>query len=85
MLISKIRKILALINLEQSTLNKFFPNLPEPEKSDLLVGKDKADSIACDSKYNPCEESGITSRTYLYCVNFGCPIAERHPSRFEFF
>ena len=76
---------MALINLEQSTLNKFFPNLHESEKSDLLVEKDKTDSIACDSKYNLCKESGITSRTYRYCVNFGCPIAERHPSRFEFF
>lgn len=50
--ISKIRKVIAPINIEQSTLNKFYPNLPEPKKPDLLVEKDKSGLMTCDSRYN---------------------------------
>ena len=51
---------MAPINIEQSTLNKFYPNLPEPKKPDLLVKKDKSDLMTCDSRYNLRIESGNT-------------------------
>ena len=63
---------MAPINIEQSTLNKFFPNLPEPKKSDLLVKKDKTDSIACDSRYNLRLESGNTIEIEeTHCLDCG--------------
>ena len=60
MRLSKIRKLMAPINIEQTTLNKFYSNLPEPKKPDLLVKKDESDLFSCDSRYNLRLESGNT-------------------------
>ena len=63
---------MAPINIEQSTLNKFFPNLPKPKKPDLLVKKDKIDLIACDSRYNLRLESGNTIEIEeTHCLDCG--------------
>lgn len=70
--ISKIRKLLAPINIEQSTLNKFCPNLPEPKKPDLLVKKDKSESFSYDSRYNLSLESGNTVEIQeTHCLDCG--------------
>ena len=39
MRLSKIREKIAPIKIEQCTLNKFFPNLPEPEEIFNIQGK----------------------------------------------
>ncbi|TKJ25991.1 MAG: hypothetical protein CEE42_05920 [Promethearchaeota archaeon Loki_b31] len=70
--IPKVRKLMAPINIEQSTLIKFFPSLPEPKKSDLLVKKDKIDSMSYDSRYNLRLESGNTIEIEeTHCLDCG--------------
>lgn len=70
--INKIRKILAPINIKQSTLIKFCPDLPNPKKPDLLVEKDKGDSLNCDSLYRLSIESGsVVEIRESHCLDCG--------------
>ncbi|MHA1149182.1 MAG: hypothetical protein ACTSR8_13160 [Promethearchaeota archaeon] len=70
--INKIRKVLAPINIKQSTLIKFCPDLPKPKKPDILVEKDKDALLNCDSRYQLSIESGnIVEIRETHCLDCG--------------
>jgi len=63
---------MAPINIEQTTLYKFCPDLLEPKKFDILVEKDKNDSLACDSRYHLRLKSGNTIEIEeTHCLDCG--------------
>jgi len=51
MQLSKIREKLAPIKIKQCTLNKFFPNLPEPEDHSLLAELKKREALFSSKRY----------------------------------
>ena len=52
MLVTKSRENLAPIKIEQCTLNKFFPNLPDPENHSLLAEIEGKETLSIDGRYN---------------------------------
>ena len=44
--ISKLRKTIAPIRIEQPTLNKFFPNLPKPINHSLITKLKEVNSLS---------------------------------------
>ncbi len=69
--ITKIRKSLAPIKIEQTTLYKFCPDLPEPKTRDLLIQLDKKETIS-SGKYTLRIEAGNTIKIQeTHCLECG--------------
>jgi len=72
MLISKIREKLAPIKIEQYTLNKFFPNLPEPKNHSLLAEVKRRKALSIDKGYTlRMKRNGTIYIKETHCLTCG--------------
>ena len=72
MQLNKIREKLAPIKIEQCTLNKFFPNLPELEDHSLLAELKRREALPNDKGYTiRLKRSGTIYIKETHCLTYG--------------
>ncbi len=72
MSVTKSREKLAPIRIEQCTLNKFFPNLPEPEDHSLLAELERREALSTDIGYTiRMKRNGTICIKETHCLTCG--------------
>jgi len=71
MLVTKLSEKFAPIKIEQTTLYKFCPDLPEPKTRDLLVQLSKKEAISNDSYTLSIEAANIIEIQETHCFKCG--------------
>lgn len=70
--INKIRECTALIKIEQPTLNKFFPNLPEPKNHSLVTELQRKNRLLNRESYTlRMKRNGMIYIKETYCLGCG--------------
>ena len=72
MSVTKLRENLAPIKIEQPTLNKFFPNLPEPKDHSLLAELERREALSNSNRYTiRMKRNGTIYIKETHCLTCG--------------